>query len=1175
MKNLTAVESIFSSALTKATPEELAAYLNQACGPDAELRRHVERLLQANSQAGGFLNGSAPVATMDEPPALDQPGTCIGPYKLLERIGEGGMGEVWVAEQHEQIRRRVALKVIKPGMDSRSVLARFEAERQALALMDHPNIAKVLDAGSTPDGRPYFVMELVKGTPITEFCDIRKLSARQRLELFVPVCQAIQHAHHKGVIHRDIKPSNVLVELYDDRPVPKVIDFGVAKAVGQRLTDKTLYTGYGTLIGTPTYMAPEQATFNALDVDTRADVYSLGVLLYELLAGSPPFEPERLKQTALEEVLRLVREQEPPRPSARLSTSQAKATIAAVRQSDPDKLARLMRGELDWVVMRALEKDRVRRYDTAGGLARDVERYLKGETVEACPPTVGYKLRKFARKHKVGLATAAAFAALLLLGTAVSAWQAVRATRAEAVALVNEQQANTNAVQAEEKEQEANQQRDEAQQQRNEAQQQRDEVRALNEQLQSTLYASDMNLAQHTWETGSIAHVRELLERHRPKVGETDRRRFEWYYLDRLCHAEILSIRGAGHVVFSPDGKRLASAVREPGTSPDVKVWDAQTGQLVRTIKGAGSPAFSPDGKRLATGDDKTVKIWDAQTGQELLSIKGAGGMPVFCPDGKRLATGDDKTVKIWDAQTGQELLSIKSAGGAAFSPDGRRLATRDDKTVKIWDAQTGQELFSVTGGGPDIVFSPDGKRLADARSFDGTVKVWDAQTGQLVRTIKDAGSAAFSPDGKRLAAYAYASGRTVKVWDAQTGQELLSLQGHNGQINSVAFSPDGKRLASAGWDRMVHVWDAQTGQELLTYKGHTGMIRRVVFSPDGTRLVSAAMDGTVKVWDATTSPEARTFGGPTGGVYSLVFSPDGKRLAGADANWENPTVKVWNAQTGRELFSVKGGTGHNDFSSPVFSPDGKRLACATKDHTVKVWDAQTGQELLALKGHTNRVLGVAFHADGKRLASASADNTVKVWDAQTGQELFSFKIGPHSGATFSPDGKRLASASGRWQGRIRGWDGTPGDVKVWDTQTGQKLLSLKGFAGPYPTLAFSPDGKRLASSHRLTNSPGPAVPGEIKVWDAQTGQELLTLKGHIAEIQSIAFSPDGKRLASSARWTNTVQVWDAQTGQELLNLKLKIGEINSLAFSPNGHWLASDPGGTVAIWDATPLPVK
>jgi tetratricopeptide (TPR) repeat protein/serine/threonine protein kinase len=410
-------ETIFAQAVEIDSEAERAAFLDRTCGGNRVLRASVEALLRAHERCGDLLDlPEKPVDTVAEPSVTERAGSMIGPYKLLEQIGEGGMGLVFVAEQQEPIRRKVALKVIKPGMDTRQVVARFEAERQALALMDHPNIARVLDGGATAGGRPFFVMELVKGVPITEYCDQNQVPIRERLELFLGVCQAVQHAHQKGIIHRDIKPSNVLVMSHDGTPVVKMIDFGVAKAIGQQLTDKTLYTGFAGMVGTPLYMSPEQAGLSGLDVDTRSDIYSLGVLLYELLTGTTPFDNERLRNVGYDEMRRIIREEEPPRPSTRLSTlAQAATTVSTNRKSDPRRLTQLIRGELDWMVMKCLEKDRTRRYETAGAFAADVQRYLHDEPVQACPPSGWYRFRKFARRHRHGLATAVGIGAATLL----------------------------------------------------------------------------------------------------------------------------------------------------------------------------------------------------------------------------------------------------------------------------------------------------------------------------------------------------------------------------------------------------------------------------------------------------------------------------------------------------------------------------------------------------------------------------------------------------------------------------------------------------------------------------------------------------------------------------------------------------------------------------------------
>ncbi|MFO0849911.1 MAG: protein kinase [Gemmataceae bacterium] len=448
MTDMNALESLYFAALGK-PPAERQAFLAAACGPDADVRARVERLLAAQPHVGGFLDADQRTATFADPdavPTADFPGKDVHAdaviarkYTLVEPIGEGGMGSVWRAKQTEPVKRFVALKLIKAGMDSRHVLARFEAERQALALMDHPNIAKVLDGG-LHDQRPFFVMELVKGVPITDYCDAHRLTPQSRLELFVQACHAIQHAHQKGIIHRDLKPSNVLVALYDDRPVVKVIDFGVAKATGGTLTEATLDTGFGAVVGTPSYMSPEQATFNNLDIDTRSDVYALGVLLYELLVGSPPFSRKELEKKGLLEVLRVVREEEPPRPSVKLSTADALPSLSVNRGTDPRKLTGLLRNELDWIVMKALEKDRTRRYDTANGFAADVQRYLAGEPVQAVPPSTGYRVRKFVRRHRGQVVASLLVAASLCVGLGVSVWQANRAAKeaAKAIAALDE-----------------------------------------------------------------------------------------------------------------------------------------------------------------------------------------------------------------------------------------------------------------------------------------------------------------------------------------------------------------------------------------------------------------------------------------------------------------------------------------------------------------------------------------------------------------------------------------------------------------------------------------------------------------------------------------------------------------------------------------------------------------
>ena len=510
----TRVQTIFLAAV-ELPPDERAALLDRECGEDTQLRDRVWALLKAHDDPGSFLevhsSGAEVLPTVDQAPITERPGTTIGRYKLLEQIGEGGFGVVYMAEQTEPVHRKVAVKIIKPGMDTKEVIARFEAERQALALMDHPHIAKVLDAGATESQRPYFVMELVRGVPITDYCDQNHLSARQRLELFDSVCRAVQHAHQKGIIHRDIKPTNVLVTMRDDTAVPKVIDFGVAKATNQKLTERTLFTGYAQMLGTPLYMSPEQAQMNELDVDTRSDIYSLGVLLYELLTGTTPFDRRRLREAAYDDLLRIIREEEPHKPSTRISTLGESATrVSAHRQTDPKSLSRMLHGELDWIVMKALEKDRTRRYESANGLAADVRRYLADAAVSACPPSAAYRFRKFARRNKAVLGTLAMIGVVLVAASVFSTWQAIRAMRAEDAAQASLRNANLARSEAD-----SQRERAEAARADSELQRQRAEAEA-----QAADHARERESAERERAEANFLKAREAVDRYFTMVSE-------------------------------------------------------------------------------------------------------------------------------------------------------------------------------------------------------------------------------------------------------------------------------------------------------------------------------------------------------------------------------------------------------------------------------------------------------------------------------------------------------------------------------------------------------------------------------------------------------------------------------------------------------------------------------
>ncbi|MCI0541622.1 MAG: protein kinase [Verrucomicrobiales bacterium] len=900
-------ESIFEQVLELSLVER-AGFLSRVCAGDSELRRRVEKFVEAHERAQRLNFFSS------MPDVSEQLGDQIDRYKLLEKIGEGGCGVVYVAEQAEPVRRRVALKVIKLGMDTKAVVARFEAERQALAMMDHPNIARVFDAGATESGRPFFIMELVRGIRITEYCDENNLSTRQRLDLFIKVCQAIQHAHQKGIIHRDIKPSNILVTLHDGVPVPKVIDFGIAKAIEGRLTDATVYTQLQQFIGTPAYMSPEQAELSGLDIDTRSDIYGLGVLLYELLTGHPPFDGRQLVASGIDAMRKTIREKEPTRPSTRLTQEFAGVDVRRLKLSTPSTAASqadsrvssrrllqikealpLIRGDLDWIVMKCLEKDRSRRYDTANGLAADLTRHLNNEPVSARPPSAAYKFQKAWRRNRLSFMAAASVAMVLLLGMSVSLWQAFRAHSQKLVA-------------------------------------------------EHHLYIANVNRAGQAWEHENFSLLTRLLEETRafPNRG------FEWFYWQNQAHRNLTTLRGhtgAVHsLAFSRDGRHVITGSEDQ----TARVWDAIQGRelfpLVGHSKAINSVAISPDGQRIATGSsDHTARVWDGTTGRPLLQFQHdrAINAVAFSPDGERIVTGSsDQTARVWELATQRLLVTLKGhtnrINAVDFSPDGQRIVTgSDDKTAKVWNAETGEELFPIRGHRTEVR------------------------------------AAAFSPDGQWI----FTGGTELigRIWDAATGQNLIRTLDGRGPMTSVAFSGDGERVVTGSWDTTANVWETRTGTKLSTISGHRESVRSVAFSRDGQRIATGGADNEVKLWTASGERNPLTIRAATN-VLAVALSPDGRRIVGgsggqslnefASGSGEH-AARVWDTASGKLLFSLSGHT--SGVSSAAFSSDGQRMVTGSGDKTAIVWDAFNGQQLLILTGHNDSVNSVAISHDGRR----------------------------------------------------------------------------------------------------------------------------------------------------------------------------------------------------------------
>ena len=1077
------------------------------------------------------------------PPTIEKPRatapTKLGRFEIRARLGAGAFGVVYRAYD-PTLDREVALKVPHPGrLQNEKDKVRFLREGKTAAKLRHPNIVPVYDAGV--DGQyQYIAAAFIEGRTLQTALDEEKFDLSRSVQLVRDLAGALYYAHRLGVVHRDVKPANIMLDANGD---PLLMDFGLARF--QEDADKLTHDG--TLLGTPAYMAPEQARGDLDNVRPASDQYSLGVVLYELLCGEVPFSgPPAL-------VISHVINEEPPRPGT---------------EHPERKIPR----DLETICLKAMSKKASERYENCAVLAEDLRCWQSGEPIHARPIGKPERLWRWCKRNPVVAGLSAAAAILLLLVAVTASFGYVKTSRALTAAdesLVRETSARY----------ETEEQRRRAEANAKRADKEAAEAEKKTEMAEQNLYYVCIALANQKRISGEIEEAEKVLD-----ACPVRFRGWEWDYLKRLSHLNSITLRGHStfvtDVAFSPDGKRLVICSGDGM----VKIWDTSSDREVNTFNEMPAKvliqnsftkvAFSPDGTRLAVAINDPfanpftcVKILNSTTGQEVLRLHRVWSRYVaFSPNGKQLAAGN----KVWDTSNGQELLTLgapqsRDFSVAAFSPDGKRLVSCCDNTheyntaVKIWDTSNGDELLTFHGHRfqvPSVAFSPDGKHLASAGS-EGTVKIWDSISGQELLTLRGhlqrVLDLVFNPDGKYLATAS--ADKTVKIWNANSGNLLLTLRWHKDLeiITSVAFSPDGKRLATGSGvfsgdmkmtqssaDNTAKIWDISCIEGVVTLRGslppqsqppsrswvispvgapmNTSNARCVAFNPDG-KLIARVFSGTATIWDTCSGQEVRTFKAGRGLLQSVAFSPDSKQLAATTDG--KVKVYIWDVASGQELLTLAAilPDTHGDPPVLAYNPNGKHVAVGSAE-SVKIYDVSSGMEVLTLP---------------VRLVRFQGDSSAR----------WKYSIG------FDSDGKRLA---------VGGW----GIVAIWDvvSRPPKPLVTLQ-FDSDHAvnSIAFSPDGKRLATgdSDRTT-----------RVYDAASGQELLTLGGHTAEVSGVAFHPDGKRLATSSS-DNTVRIWDVTNGQELLALSGNSRELFSATFSPDGKRLAAgSDDNTVMIWDAT-----
>ncbi|HUQ34692.1 MAG TPA: protein kinase [Pyrinomonadaceae bacterium] len=1074
-----AVDKLFDEALN-VSPSQRELFLRERCGEDVSLRRRVEKLLAATNADDGFLETPAIGAALkifDDEATDGFVGANIGNYRLLELIGRGGMGAVYLAARvDKEFTQRVAIKIVAPFFTNKEAENSFRRERQILAKLSHPNIARLLDGGTTLKGMPFLVMEYVEGVTITDYCEREALSVKGRLNLFLEVCGAVRFAHQNLTIHRDLKPSNILVTADG---TSKLLDFGVAKLLQPELFELTGNFTAGANILTPNYASPEQ--LKSESVTTASDVYSLGVILYEMLTGKRPHD---LKDKSLPEVLRIITEEQPVLPSDVLS-NQSRIASAQIAPKFRIESSRALKGDLDNICLKALAKEQSERYQTVEAFRADIIRHLQNLPVAARRPTLAYRMKKYVRRHRAGVA-ALSVILILLVGWLTSAIMQRNAARAQA----------------------------------------RENLRRA--------YSADMNLAMLAYETANLTSLREILARYE----NTDfRRNWEYRFLQNLSEpkGKVLTIPQESEVwnlAFSPNSRKMAAACADGF----VRIYEVPSGKLLTTTsvreKNVWRVKFSPDGRFLATasGDSKSTsaKIWNAQTGAEILSLVGHSARVraiSFSPDGKLIATGSrDKTVRIWDAENGRELKrfsvepsqSLPEINDLSFTPDGTRLIAANTYSARMWEVSSGKVIsdFKEAQFALTVAVSPDGKRFALGR-INFTIEIFDTETGkpllEIARHEAKINDLAFSPDGKFIASAS--SDRTVRFFDADTGIETQILKTHLNDAWSVAFSPDGKYVATAGTDFKVFLFNASellhqplfggmlpfgggwsaispdrtriaTNRTNITALNNRGIFYRYsiwniqenfqfidfaldipidsgAFSRDGAMLATGSRDGTIALWDSASGAEIKRFKAGDERITSLSFTPDGKQLV--SGSWDK-TVKVWNLENGsliRELCRFE-----NYVSTSAISPDGSKVFAASFDTTAGLFYQATGKIINEFGKRRKAILSVAFAPDGQTFATGDADGIIEIRQTSDGKLLDTLtgNAGFIWALTFSPDNSRLASASGE------------GIVRLWDTETKAQVLAIHTGSAITALLAFTPDGNTLIS-HGTTE--------KLKFWEA------------------------------------------------------------------------------------------